>query len=77
MEGEYYGVWTALGCLAGAGLDATYQPATNRWRRLSEMGAAPSVMVWTGAQMLIWGDGSVSGPATAFTDGAAHTLQPL
>jgi hypothetical protein len=33
--------------------------------------------VWTGAQMLIWGDGSVTGPATAFTDGAAYTLQPL
>jgi hypothetical protein len=36
------------------GLDAACDPATNTWRRLQGSVSAPSVMVWTGAQMLIW-----------------------
>jgi hypothetical protein len=35
------------------------------------------VAAWTGAQMLIWGGNSVTGPDTSFTDGAAYTLARL
>jgi hypothetical protein len=53
------------------GLDAAYNPATNTWRRLQGSVSAPSVMVWTGRQVLTWGGGCCDSYSA---DGAAYTL---
>jgi hypothetical protein len=59
MEGGYMAVWTGRELLGGGlGLDAAYDPATNRWRPLSTWrGNRNGVVVWTGRQVLTWGGG--------------------
>ncbi len=53
---------------------AAYDPASDTWRRLPEapIGArSPLVSVWTGSQLLIWGEGPARSPGGAM-DGAAY-----
>jgi N-acetylneuraminic acid mutarotase len=69
-EGHYRVVWTGRELLGwGLGLDAAYNPATNRWRRLAGSIGAPSIVAWTGSQVLVWG-GGCCGEDSA--DGAAY-----
>jgi hypothetical protein len=76
IEGGYQAVWTGRELLGwGMGLDAAYNPAANRWRRIAAGGSAWGVMVWTGRQVLTWGGGccgeDVAGGA-AYTPAADH-----
>ena len=41
----------------GLGLNAAYNPVTNRWRELPRWGDRNAVTVWTGRQVLTWGGG--------------------
>jgi hypothetical protein len=80
-EGGYHAVWSGSELLGwGMGLHAAYNPASNRWRPLAAGGiGAPSITVWTGRQVLMWGGGCCD---DYLADGAAYspatdTWQPL
>lgn len=56
-EGGYRAVWTGTEMLAFGQGNAAYNPRTNRWRPIAPGPAGPSVTVWTGRQVLMWGGG--------------------
>jgi N-acetylneuraminic acid mutarotase len=57
VEGGSRVVWTGSEMLAFGMMDAALNLATNRWRPLATGGGGPSVTVWTGSQVLMWGGG--------------------
>jgi galactose oxidase-like protein len=51
-------VWSGKEMLTFGVLNAAYQPSTGKWRKLAAPPlAGPSVVVWTGSRVLIWGGG--------------------
>jgi hypothetical protein len=55
---------------------AAYNPATNRWRRLSAMPVRPGNAVWDGRELLVAGGGSNARALYSF-DPAANRWRPL
>jgi N-acetylneuraminic acid mutarotase len=80
-EGGYRAVWSGSELLGwGMGLHAAYNPTTNRWRTLAPAPiGAPSLTVWTGRQVLLWGGGCCDDFLAdgAGYDPATDTWQPL
>lgn len=84
--GRAQALWTGREMLVWAeadGAGARYDPATKRWRRLSDGPLGPregSSALWTGTQMLVWGgqagDTVVSDPGAAY-DPATDSWRPL
>ena len=71
IEGGYRTVWTGRELLGwGMGLDAAYNPATNRRRKIATGGSAWAVMAWTSRQVLTWGGGCCGDDVAG---GAAYT----
>jgi hypothetical protein len=73
FEGGDRAVWDGTEVLLWGVTNTAYNPATDRWRRLPDPPAGaggPSVVVWTGTQMIGWGGGCCGG---ASDDGAAYT----
>jgi hypothetical protein len=74
FEGSDKPVWTGHELLLWGISNAAYNPATDTWRHLPEPPAGaggPSVVVWTGTQMIGWGGGCCD---QELADGAAYTL---
>jgi hypothetical protein len=79
VEGGTRMIWTGTEMLAFGLLDVAYTPATNTWRTLPPGPGGPSVTVWTGQQVLMWGGGCC---ASNSAEGAAYdvlrnTWEPL
>jgi N-acetylneuraminic acid mutarotase len=74
FEGHNVAVWTGTEMVVRGIVNAALNPATNTWRPLADAPAeappVPSVMVWTGSQVLIWGGGCCGGYDSS---GAAYT----
>ena len=68
VEGGYRVVWTGAELLTFGSMDAAYSPASNTWRKLPPGPGGPSVTVWTGRQVLMWGGGCCS---SSTADGSA------
>jgi N-acetylneuraminic acid mutarotase len=63
-------VWDGKEMLTFGVLNAAYNPASGRWRKLTAPPlAGPSVVVWTGSRVLIWGGGCCD---DATNDGASY-----
>jgi Kelch motif len=74
FEGSDKPVWTGHELLLWGISNAAYNPATDTWRHLPVPPAGaggPSVVVWTGEQMIGWGGGCCD---QELADGAAYTL---
>ena len=74
FEGSDEPVWTGHELLLWGISNAAYDPANDTWRHLPEPPAGaggPSVVVWTGKQMIGWGGGCCD---MQLADGAAYTL---
>ena len=72
FEGVERAVWTGEELLLWGISNAAYKPETDRWRKLPKPPAGaggPSVVVWTGRQMIGWGGGCCD---QEFADGAAY-----
>jgi hypothetical protein len=73
FEGGDRSVWTGSEMLLWGVTNTAFDPATNTWRHLPPPPAGaggPSVVVWTGTQMIGWGGGCCGG---VDSDGAAYT----
>jgi N-acetylneuraminic acid mutarotase len=73
FEGSDKAVWTGSELILWGITNAAYNPATDRWRKLPPPpagGGGPSVVVWTGRQMIGWGGGCCD---QELADGAAYT----
>jgi N-acetylneuraminic acid mutarotase len=73
FEGGDRAVWTGEEVLLWGVTNTAFDPATETWRKLPEPPAGaggPSVIGWTGTQMLGWGGGCCGG---VDADGAAYT----
>jgi hypothetical protein len=73
FEGSDVPTWTGRELLLWGISNTAYDPATDRWRHLPNPPAGaggPSVVVWTGSQMIGWGGGCC---ATSVGDGAIYT----
>jgi hypothetical protein len=57
VEGGYSAVWTGTEMMIFGPMDAAYNPVTRRWRKLASGAAGPSLTVWTGRHVLMWGGG--------------------
>jgi len=64
-EGGVRAVWTGTEMLTFGQSYAAYNPRTNRWRPIAPGPAGPSVTVWTGRQVLMWGGGCCGGEESA------------
>jgi len=73
FEGLDKVVWTGHELLLWGISNTAYDPETNTWRHLPRApgGGGPSVVVWTGTQMIGWGGGCCDQESA---DGAAYTL---
>jgi N-acetylneuraminic acid mutarotase len=72
-EGVDRPVWTGHELLTWGISNAAYDPSTDTWRKLPSPPAGaggPSVVVWTGTQMIGWGGGCCD---QELADGAAYT----
>jgi N-acetylneuraminic acid mutarotase len=73
FEGSDQAVWTGHELLLWGISNAAYDPASDTWRKLPRPPAGaggPSVVVWTGTQMIGWGGGCCD---EQLADGAAYT----
>ena len=70
IEGGTQVVWDGTEMLTFGVMNAAYDPATNTWRALTAPPlAGPSVVVWTGTRVLMWGGGCCDDASAA---GAAY-----
>jgi N-acetylneuraminic acid mutarotase len=74
FEGYDSAVWTGTEMIVRGVVNAAFNPTTNRWRPLAQAPEdapyATSIMVWTGAQVLMWGGGCCDDYGST---GAAYT----
>jgi N-acetylneuraminic acid mutarotase len=73
LEGGDRVVWTGTEALLWGVTNTSYNPETNTWRKLPRPPAGfggPSVIAWTGTQMIGWGGGCCGG---AESTGAVYT----
>jgi N-acetylneuraminic acid mutarotase len=57
-EGRYQAVWTGTEMLVLGPFDfQSFNPRTNRWRRLRAGGGPNALIVWTGRRLIAWGGG--------------------
>jgi hypothetical protein len=74
FEGSDKAVWTGRELLLWGISNAAYDPVADSWRHLPDPptgDGGPSVVVWTGTQMIGWGGGCCD---QELADGAAYTL---
>jgi hypothetical protein len=75
FEGSDKPVWTGKELLLWGISNTAYNPETDTWRHLPHPPAGdggPSVIVWTGTQMIGWGGGCCD---EQLSDGAVYTLK--